>query len=432
MKKLMFSLVLISAGYLAMAQDYSKVILLYSTKKYEDAKKELDKIAASDKGKDKPETYMWQAALNSEFYKDSAAYAAKYPNAAQDAYSALTTYKQKDPTLKALKETGTLGSIAAIYTTSFDNGKKYFSQSNWPQAYTNFKLASEMGQFINENGFSTNKSTIDTFTVLYTGYAAQNAGKPEDAVVYYEKLADLKTGGKDLQPMYQYMLDDYSKMKQTDKFTKYLVVAKELYPDQATLWSQLEMGNMTSGSSLQQIIDTYKAAANTNLTEDQLVGYAEAFNDPDKIKSLDSAQQINLKLLSAEIYKKLFAVNPKGIYAFNAGVLNYNIFTVLDDRFYTFRGESAAFKAQRTEIQKQQMPFADSSVAWLEKGYTIMKAKTDRDKAESNSLNRSVDFLAILYDWKRSRAKVLAPKDYDKYDAKYNQYAGEHDKYRGM
>ena len=96
------------------------------------------------------------------------------------------------------------------------------------------------------------------------------------------------------------------------------------------------------------------------------------------------------------------------------------------------RGESAALKAQRTSIIKQQQPFADTAIAWLEKGYDLMKAKTDREKTESNSLNRSVDFLANLYMWKREKSKGVAPKDYDKYDAKFNQYSNEHDKYKDM
>ncbi len=432
MKHLTLSFLFAALGYLAMAQDYTKVATLYTLKKYDDAKKELDKIATTDKGKDKADTYLWEAALNSEFYKDSSN-ASKYPTAADDAYNALMTYKQKDPTLKALKENGTLNSIAWIYTSSFNDGKKYFSQSNWPLALSNFKRAEAMSEFINQNGFNSNKSNIDTFTVLYTGYAAQNTGKLDDATMYYEKLADVKAGGKDLQPMYQYMIDDYSRLKQPDKFTKYLAVAKELYPDQSALWSQMEMSNMTSGSSLQQIIDKYKAQAGGSLTEDQLVGYAEAFNDPDKTKALDSSQQVDLKMMSAGIYEKLFALNPnKGLYAFNAGVLNYNIFNILDDRFYTLRGEGAALKAKRADIQKQQLPYADSAINWLEKGYTVLKAKTDRDKNESNSLNRSVDFLANLYQWKRERSKGIAPKDYDKYDAKFNQYSNEHDKYKVM
>ncbi len=431
MKKIMLFLLFASAGTLAMAQDYTKVSTLYTLKKYEDAKKELDKIAESDKGKDKPETYMWEAAINSELYKDSSL-SDKYPDAGNQAYTALTTYENKDTSLKAMKESGTLNSIAYLYTNSFNTGKKYFGESNWPEAYKNFKMASEMGEFINKHGFNSNQSAIDTFTVLYTGYAAQNAGKPEEAVVYYKKLADLKTGGKDLQPMYQYLLDDLSKMNKPDEFNKYLPVAKELYPDQAALWTQIEMGNMTGGSSINELMDKYKADANNNLTEDQLVAYAEALNDPEKIKGLDSTKDVEIKMLSADIYKKLFAVAPKGIYAFNAGVLNYNVFNMLDDRFYALRGESATLKTQRTAIQKEQQGYADTAIAWLEKGYGILKEKSDRDKNESNSLNRSVDFLANLYQWKRERSKGVAPKDYDKYDAKFNQFSDEHDKYKGM
>ncbi|MDQ2753388.1 MAG: hypothetical protein M3R72_10245 [Bacteroidota bacterium] len=432
MKKITLSLLFASIVCVAMAQDYTKVSTFYTLKKYDDAKKELDKIAASDKGKDKADTYLWEAALNSEFYKDSTD-ASKYPNAAEDAYNALMTYEQKDTSLKALRGNGSLNSIAALYTTSFNEGKKYFTQSNWPLAFTNFKRAEGMSEFINKHGFNSNKSAVDTFTILYTGYAAQNAGKLDDAVTYYQKLADIKAGGKDLQPMYQYMLDDFQRLKQPDKFTKYLAVAKQLYPDQSSMWTQMEMSNMTSGSSLQQIIDKYKAEANGSLTEDQLVAYAEAFNDPEKSKTLDSSQQIELKKTSAEIYEKLFTMNPnKGLYAFNAGVLQYNIFNVFDDRYYALRGEGASLKVKRTDIQKAQVPYADSAIYWLEKGYNVMKAKTDRDKNESSSLNRSVDFLANLYQWKRERTKGVAPKDYDKYDAKFNQFSNEHDKYKSM
>ncbi len=432
MKKITLSLLFASAVCVAMAQDYTKVSTMYTLKKYDDAKKELDKIAASDKGKDKADTYLWEAALNSEFYKDSAN-ASKYPNAAEDAYKALTMYEAKDTSLKELRSNGTLNSIAQLYTTSFNDGKKYFTQSNWPLAFDNFKRAEAMSEFINKHGFNSNKSSVDTFTILYTGYAAQNAAKLDDAVTYYQKLADIKAGGKDLQPMYQYMLDDFQRLKQTDKFTKYVALAKQLYPDQSSVWTQMEMSNMTSGSSLQQIIDKYKAESAGTLTEDQLVGYAEAFNDPEKTKTLDSTQQVELKKTSAGIYEKLFAMNPnKGLYAFNAGVLNYNIFNVLDDRYYALRGEGAALKTKRTAIQKEQGPYADSAIYWLEKGYDVMKAKTDRDKNESNSLNRSVDFLANLYQWKRERTKGVAPKDYDKYDAKFNLFSNEHDKYKSM
>ena len=193
MKKTMLFLIFAASGYLATAQDYTKVNTLYTLKKYEDAQKELDKIASSDKGKDKAETYLYGAAINSELFRDSTL-SAQYPDAGDSAYQDLQMYVQKDSSLKTLKSTTTLNSLAWLYSASFNEGKKFFSQSNWPLAFKNFKRAVDMSEFLNKNGFNSNKVSIDTFTVLYAGYSAQNMAKPEEAVKYYEKLADLKNG----------------------------------------------------------------------------------------------------------------------------------------------------------------------------------------------------------------------------------------------
>jgi len=322
-----------------------------------------------------------------------------------------------------------------LYSTSFNNGKKYFTQSKWPEAFQEFSRATQLSEFINKNGFNSNKSLIDTFTTLYTGYAAQNMGKPDSAVVYYKKLADLKTGGADLQPMYQYLLDDLSKMNQPDTFAKYMAIAKELYPDKASVWSQMEMSNMSQNSSIDQIMTKYQQDSATNLTEDQLVNYAESFANPQQLKNLDSAKQLQYKLTSARIYERAFNQNPnQGIYAFNAGLLSYNLFNALEEKRYALRGEGANLKTQRAAIEKEQQVYADTAIAWLEKGYDVLKAKTNRDKIESNSLNHSVDYLANLYMWKRDQTKgsssATATKDYDKYDAKFQQFDAEHDKYK--
>ncbi len=432
MKRIMLSFLFAGSGFLAMAQDYSKLTTMYTIKKYEDAKKEVDKLVTDAKAKDKAETYMWQSMIDSELFRDSSLYQ-KYPEAPDEAYAALQTYIQKEPSLKTFKDGAAINSIGGLYITSINTGIKYFGEKEWQKAFDHLKRAVSLSEFITTNGFSNNsKESIDTITILYTGHAAQNMGKVDSALYYYEKLAERKIGGQGFDDMYRLVLLDLIKQKQTEKFATYLATAKQLYPDQASLWSQIEMENMTGSSSLTDIINKYKTEASGTLTEDQLIGYAEAFNDPEKTKDLDSTQLIDVKVLSADIYKKLFDLSPKGIYAFNAGVLSYSIFNVLDDRFYTLRGEGAALKAKRTDLQKEQKVYADSAIAWLEKGYELLKAKTDREKAESNSLNRSVDYLANLYMWKRERAKGLAPKEYDQYDAKYNKYSEEHDKYKDM
>ncbi len=120
-----------------------------------------------------------------------------------------------------------------------------------------------------------------------------------------------------------------------------------------------------------------------------------------------------------------------GLYAFNAGVIYYSIYSELDDKYNANRGESATLKAKRAEIAKQEMAYADTAAQWLEKAYNTLKAKQDRSKSETISLNRAVDYLANINYWQRDQTKVNGNnKDYDKYDALYKKYDAEHNTYQ--
>ena len=194
------------------------------------------------------------------------------------------------------------------------------------------------------------------------------------------------------------------------------------------------MNNLTENSSIEDILTKFKQEdAGGKLTEDQYIGYAETFAGVNKTPQakIDSAKQVEVKLAAAECYKKAFAINNSGVYAFNVGVLYYSIYSVLDERFYNLRGASADLKAKRDAVEKEQFQLADQSIEWLEKAYTILKAKENREKSETSSLSKSVDFLANIYLWKRDKSKGKLPAtDYDKYDTKFKLYDGEHDKYK--
>ena len=406
--------------------------LFYAQGKFEEAKKEVDKLMANPKAMDKPETYLWKLEVFSEIYADSNLFA-KYPDAGKDALDAFNKYRAKDTSLKVIKERS-MRALGLLYGSSFNYGRESFKKSEWEKSYQYFKISEEMGAFINENNLGSNKITIDTTTVLYTGYAAQNASHPAEASKYYRKLADLKTGGEDFEDIYKFILDYTTKQKDNVSFQKYLAIAKELYPKNNSLWNQMEMENMSENSGIGDMIAKYKEEdAAGKMDEDKYLTYAEAFASPEKSQggSMDSAKQVEVKLLAADAYAKAFNLNKtNGIYAFNTGVLNYAIFSTLDERFYELRGGDAGLKAQRDEIEKQQQQYASVAIEWLEKGYEILKAKTDRSRSESLSLNRSVDYLANMFAWKRDKAKGVNPKDVDAFDAKFKFYDSEHDKYK--
>src|SRR4051812_4791150 len=212
MKKLLFFLLLVTTTFIVNAQNYNDVLLKYSTKKYEEAKTEIDKLAADPKASDKPETYLWKLTVNGELYGDSTL-RAKYPDAGKEAWDALNKYVEKDPQLAKLKENSAengngLRAVSMLYGKSFDYGRSAFQNKDWNSAFDYFSLCQKVSELIGKYGLNTNgKYTIDTTVVLYTGYAAQNAGKQADAVARYKALADWKVNDKDFEDIYKYILD---------------------------------------------------------------------------------------------------------------------------------------------------------------------------------------------------------------------------------
>jgi hypothetical protein len=436
MKKIILLVVLISSGVYLRAQDETVLQLYRAQKQWEKAKDQVDKWLADSKLKDneKATAYLWKMLIYSDISVDSTL-KSKYPGAAEQATDAFSKYEAMQPDLKQLKEQHFEGGIANLYIGAFDKGKDYFQNKQWDSAFKYFSQSERWGEFLIQNKLSATNATIDTVTIVYTGYAAQNAKLLDSASKYYSMLADIKVGGKDYEDIYKYLIEYYSQQKDDAAVKKYLATAKELYPDDNAVWTQYEMSNMTANTGLTDLLQKYQQdAAAGGMNEEKLVGYAEALATTDKTQTdaLDSTQQVAVRLAAAQAFAKAFEMNKaNGLYAFNAGVIYYGIYSDLDDRYHSYSGESAALKAKRTEIAKQEMAYADTASQWLEKAYPALKDKQDRTRPETASLNRTVDYLANIYYWERDQTKVNGNTgDFDKYDALYKKYDAEHNSYK--
>jgi hypothetical protein len=431
MKRIVLALLLAFTGYLSFAQDYSKFKLNVFAKKVEDNKKELDKLSADPKAKDKAETYFWQFATYANIYYDSTL-SAKYPGADSIAFAALDIYTSKDTGLAVMKENNTYyPTLDYLKQGAINVAIKGFSSQNWDKSLAAFIEVDKVDQYKIAHRFA--KGDLDTSIVFYTGAAAQNGGKDDIAVTYYRMLADQKIKFGSGSNMYTFIVLHYLKNGDTGNFTKYLAAAKALYPDDEAKWQQLEMQNATANSSLNDLMTKYAGdVAGGKLTEEQFATYGDAFSQPDKKQAaqLDSASKVKLKLSAADAYSHAFKINNNPVYAYNIGVLYYNIYDEeLGSRFYSLRGESPALKAARADVERQQNMYADSSISYLTQSYTILKAKTDIDKREKGVLGNSIKDLANLYQWKEDKARGVDPKAVDKYEALYKQFDAEADKY---
>ncbi len=432
MKKMLLIAVLCSSFGFAKAQNYDDVTKYLVLKHPEQAIPEINKLTADAKASKKPETWFYKGAVYAAIYAD-ASLRAKYTNAGFVADTALLKYAQMDTSFSMVKQYSAQP-FYDIYSTSRDEGVRTFNAKKWDSASIYFGLAQFYSEYLFKRKWIISPSAFDTAITQYAGFAYQNNNQPDMAMKYYKIMAANKAGGADLENMYRFMLNYYSKNKDNADFQSILAEVRQLYPQEATTWDDFATENMTTTMSLDDMAAKYKQddAAGKIMTADQYTGYGETFAiiPKDALSKMDSAKQVDYKYLAADAYSKAFNLSNNGLFAFNAGLMYYNIYTVLDDRFYNLRGEAAGLKAQRNVVEKQEFILADSSINWLTKAYNILKEKTDRTKNESNSLNRAVDFLATIYGWERDKNRGVNPANYDKYDALFNKFDAEHDKYK--
>lgn len=455
MKKLLLLAMLAVTFHMVNAQDFKKVQTSYLINKFEDAKTEIDKILADPKSLAKPETWYWKSTVYAAVGKD-AALRIKYPNVIKDADEAFKKYLELDPAFTQVKEKGAQGYFD-MYSTAYNGGIKIFNDKKWEEAAKQFEIAIYYIDMIIKNKWTNANIAFDTTSVLYAGYSFQNASKPDNAAKYYRILADNKVAGEAYSDVYKFLANHYTITKNADLFQKYVAIGKELYPKES--WDEFEIEFMDRNFDLAQKTSMYdKEDAAGTLSEIKYLQFGDLFvNAKNKEKNLDSLQQHTYTLKAADAFKKAFGKNPQnGIAAFNVGVIYYNIYGDYEDRYGAnirtmqslnsdrpaekdpkkkaaadarFKAQIDPLKSANSNLEKPLMENLDIAVEWLEKSYLVLKDKTGRNNTEKSVINKTVDFLANLYAYKRDRMRGKDPKTFDAFEAKYKLYDALHAKY---
>lgn len=425
MKKITISfLLLVVANVATFAQDYKKVrsplntfLLLGTDAKLEEAKNELDKLSSDPKAQAKAETFL----LATEIYgsvsmnntlKD------KYPQAAMKGLESLKKYLSMEPTAEKFKEDNYVG-VNAIYNSFFDKGYNYFKVKSWDSAYTLLKPMVEMGDIMVKNKWTT--SAFDTTAYKLAGIAAQNANKEDDAIIYYEKMAGLKIKGEDVEHIYVFLPQYYSKRKNELEFKKHIVLGKEVYPDKP--WDQLEFEYITGNFSPADISQRFDDEYNGNsLTAPLAMNYGDYFMNDKKLKELKPEDKKPYTEKAAKSFIKAYELDAKNVLAiYNAAVINYVLWGDADDAALAIRGITADIKNRRAQADKVAMAAADKALELLEKAYKLLDDNAAKTNLEKNSEKNAAKFLANLYLWKRDKSKGK-PTDYDMYDKKFQSF----------
>lgn len=440
------------------AQELKKVLLFMQTGKLADAKTEIDKNAADPKFSGKAETFYWKSRIYAALYKDPVS-RAKTPNAKEIADEAFAKYQQLDPSFNFVKEMMPEGpnGYFDMYQTCFAEGVRNFNGKRWDSAAYYFTSTVSTYDLIYKNKWTSAKTPFDTTSILYLGYALQNAQKPAEAVQQYTRLADNMVFDTAYIDMYRFTLNHFITTKDEPQFKKYLAVSKEAYPTEQ--WDDFAMEYLDKNLTLAEKTAFYdKESAAGTLKEFEYLQFGDWFaNARTKEKDMDSTQQAMYNIKSGDAYQKAYSLNNKNaIAAFNAGLIYYNNFADYSDKYSDnirtlqqlnvnkppadkdpkkrpaqeakFKEQTDAVKKLNTDLEKPINENLEASINWLEKSIDNLKGKTDLNRSEKMVFERSLDFLANLYEYKRDKVRGKDMKLFDAYDAKYKEYEGMHKK----
>jgi hypothetical protein len=454
MKKWIGAMFLMTLMQTAFAQDFKKVETGLLLNNFEVAKTEYEKAVAKKPSiETTAEGYYLKSKIYAGLSKDPAG---KYPDAFDKLLKSLYDYIKADPEFTIAIKSGQ-EPFFEVYIKSFKDGVATFGEKKWKEAAANFDRGVVLSDIIFSKGWSTNKQPFDTTTLMYAGYANQNAGNDDLTIKYYTRMIDANMKTPELLDMYKFVLIKAAEKKDKALFDKYYTISEKNYPEEK--WFEFRADYIDKNYTTEEKIANYDAqVAANNINETECQMYGDMFMASRNVDGL-SDDKANFYLdKAADAYMRAYKLNTQNYAAaFNVGISYYNQYTVLDDQVgNNIRALQqlnankpvapkdpkkklafdAKFKAQQDSIKKLNLALdapmkakVDQAIEWIENAFNIVKDKPVLTKQERNVAGRSVDFLATLYASKRDKNRSNQ-KLYDELDAKFTKYDLLHDKYQ--
>ncbi|MBE7175110.1 MAG: tetratricopeptide repeat protein [Mucilaginibacter polytrichastri] len=299
------------------------------------AKESIDKAAAHDKTKDLPETFAYKAAIE-------AAYASK------DSTGGGQNFTAADADMKKAKELDKDGKNKQVIETAglflaqskLNEGVKAYDAKDFEKAYKAF------------NYYRTILPE-DTNAIYYTGLAAINAKKYDEAIPHYQKL--LTTGFTKKQQLYNDLSAVYLMKKDTANALKVISEGAAKFPKDAVMKKREIEISLQTGKT-KELTDKINAALVADPNDKTMHYYAGLIESEQK--HFDKA---------AEHYKKAIEIDPNYAEAYvNMGYVlitpGIEMFNEANKLPQNKQKEYAAAKAKAMAYFEKAKPYLDKGV----------------------------------------------------------------------
>ena len=406
MQRFLLSLLILLGSSSLFAQSIEDIEGQLAKGELDKAKASVDAFLTKEKNASKPDGWWYKGVVYNEIAK-SDKYKALAPEGRMESFNAFKKYYELDP--KAVRATLEQHvRMFDIYNGYFDMGVASFGASKFDDAFTNFKNALTVEEFIAGKGYEYNGfrfPAFDTTLVQNIALSAYRAKKDDEAVVYYKKIADQKIAGKDNIDIYQLLVEYYTKKNDRATRDKYLQLGRELFPADDR-WYQIELDEIDTKDK-KALFAKYEELM-PKYPDKYLMSYnyaVELFN----YTYAGDAKPADYK----ETQKKIESVLKSTIAANKsypeANVLMarhfYNVLYDVQDEMQAIKGNTAADQKKKADLKVKMGEAADQLIVYAQAAYDLYNAKATLKAGEKGNFKVVSGYLATAYDVKGDKTK---------------------------
>lgn len=417
MKKFSFVALLVFAANVLMAQDIEEVKKFAILGPPSKAKESIDKYLSVEKNAKKPEGWFYKGFIYNQASRDSAKSHDESAALKTQAFDALKKYREMDPKAELLTDQAN-GPLYDTYVGfASELGIKAYTSKNLAAAHEDFKKGLEVHDYIYANNLTGSNgfkfTALDTILVLYTAITAGENKKPDDAAVYYKKLADANVSGDQYIDVYQVLADYYRNKKDHAAFTEILAKGRKLYPKNEEYWMAIEIEEAIDGVAKPALFGKYDELMK-NHPESYTLPYNYAVELYHYIYSdeMKTANTSEYKARMVEADKKALANKSTVEANFLMANFLYNNSIDISDEGRKIKGPKPDDLKKKKELEAQSTKSMNDAIPYAESVISVFEGLPKPKGSEKVNYKQSLIILRNIYEVKKDPAKVAA------YDAK--------------
>jgi hypothetical protein len=390
-------------------------------KSNEKAKDAIDKITADPANAKNADAWYAKAQIYSTIATDDKL-KASVPDAYEQSFEAFKKAYDTEPNNKRI--------LLDLYKTGFvdyqgiaNKAATAYQANNLNGAFEGYKKTLETGDYLRSkdlsyNGYKVPK--IDTGMVFMAGYTAMKLNKNDEAMPYFQKLADNKIGKEpDYVIPYEFLSYQYKTKKDEANFKKYVDLGRQVYPKDP-YFITIKLDWARENNNYPELFNAYEeliAAQPDSLSNN--LSYASEMFDYLFIKNSVDAKPADYDAVAAKIEQQTKITLDKNYEPLSSNLiisqLYYNQgidYASQADKIKSTKPEDtkkkADLKAKAVAKYDQAIPYTEKVTSMLEPNATTLNSK------DRHTLKNMYAMLGDMYSAKGNKAKS------DEYDKKYS------------